>query len=254
MLNKVINKYHQYNMKRYISGYLDQNKSLNILIDDIKSTSDSTGVSISDYIILYEYIKKNKPKFVLECGTGMSTVIIAEAMKNFVLPQSPQAKFVSMESKKEWYNHQISISPEQFNDFVEIVYSPIDTWNYSFVKGTVYKDVPDYPYEFVFVDGPSQGPIEQVGAGVTMCNMDFVRVVENSDSPITGIIDNRKHTILAYTNIFGPQKVSLFSNYAFGLVQNVSKTDMILGDKTKMIKRVFPYLVKYNKKSIFKYI
>ena len=251
MLNKAINKYHQYNMKRYISGYLDQNKSLNILINDIKSTSDSTGVSISDYIILYEYIKKNKPKFVLECGTGMSTVIIAEAMKNFVLPQSPQAKFVSMESKKEWYNHQISIFPEQFNDFVEIVYSPIDTWNYSFVKGTVYKDVPDYPYEFVFVDGPSQG-IEDVGG--TMCNMDFVRVVEKTNKSITGIIDNRKHTVLAYTNIFGIQKVNYFSHWSLGFVQNVSKEDMILNDKTSMIKDVFPHLVQYNNKSFLKII
>ena len=250
----IMNKYYQNKKNRFVRNYLNHNKELEELLDEASSTSDSVGVSISDYIVLYEYIRRNKPKFVLECGTGRSTFIMALAFEKFVLSDFPEAKLVSMEDKKEWYDHQVSTFPERFKDFVELRYSPIDSWSYSFVIGTVYKEVPDYPYEFVFVDGPSQGPIEQVGAGVTMCNMDFVRVVANSDSPITGIIDNRKHTILAYTNIFGPQKVSLFSNYAFGLVQNVSKTDMILGDKTKMIKRVFPYLVKYNKKSIFKYI
>ena len=254
MLKKIKKLYNKHKINHYVINYLNQNTKLKNLIDEISAISDSTGTSLSDYVILYEYIRRNKPKFVLECGTGISTYIMAQAMKDFVLPHSPDAKLVSMDDQEEWFNHQVSIFPERFKDFVELRYSPIDSWSYSFVIGTVYKDVPDYPYEFVFVDGPSQGPIEQVGAGVTMCNMDFVRVVANSDSPITGIIDNRKHTILAYTNIFGPQKVSLFSNYAFGLVQNVSKTDMILGDKTKMIKRVFPYLVKYNKKSIFKYI
>jgi len=84
--------------------------------------------------------------------------------------------------------------------------------------------------------------------------MDFVRVVEKTNKSITGIIDNRKHTVLAYTNIFGIQKVNYFSHESLGFVQNVSKEDMILNDKTSMIKGVFPHLVQYNNKSFLKII
>ena len=37
--------------------------------------SPSTGCSYSDYLLLYKYIREKKPKHVLECGTGVSTVV-----------------------------------------------------------------------------------------------------------------------------------------------------------------------------------
>ena len=37
------------------------------------------------------------------------------------------------------------------------------------LRGTIYKDIPKYPYDLVFVDGPNQGN-NKTGR---MCNMDF---------------------------------------------------------------------------------
>ena len=151
--------------------------------------------------------------------------------------QGNDMKLVSMEHNKKWADHAVSILPERFKSFVEICHSPMDTYCYSFVRGTIYKEVPDHPYEFVFVDGPSQG-LEGTG---TMCNMDFIRVVEKSQTPVSAIIDNRKHTVLAYSLIFGTDKVRLYSNWSgLGVVNKVTCNDMVLRDK-QLVKK---YLLK----------
>ena len=107
-------------------------------------------------------------------------------------------------------------------------------YSYSFVRGTVYEEVPQYPYEFVFVDGPPQG-VE----GVVMCDMDLVRVVAGSETPVSAFIDNRKHTVLACSLIFGPDKVSFYSELSLGVVSSVTRHDMVLGDKERMRRTVF---------------
>ena len=39
-----------------------------------------TGASYSDYLTLYEQVKSFKPKEILECGTGITTVVLAQAL------------------------------------------------------------------------------------------------------------------------------------------------------------------------------
>ena len=52
----------------------------NALQDYLKATK-STGCGVSDYCALYYEIRKKKPIEVLECGTGVSTLVIAHALK-----------------------------------------------------------------------------------------------------------------------------------------------------------------------------
>ncbi len=83
------------------------------------------------------------------------------------------------------------------------------------IHGTVYRDVPDYPYELIFNDSLSQDfDNEHV-----MCNMQIIKIVEKSDIPVTA---------LACSLIFGPQKDTYFKNWSLGLVNHVSRHDMIL--------------------------
>ncbi len=237
----------------HVERYLEHNQELNDLINNFSNKSNSTGVSKSDYVVLYEYVKKNKPKYILECGTGVSTFVLALALEKYVLNDFPKAKIISMESEKKWYEHQISILPKEFDRFVEITHSQIDVWQYSFIQGTVYKKIPNYPYEFVFVDGPNQA-ITNNNKRIQTCNMDFIKLVINSDSPVSAIIDNRKHTMLAYTNIFGQDKTTFFPNNAFGLIRDVSNKDLLLNDKSTMLNNIFSKIVNKNINSILDHI
>jgi predicted O-methyltransferase YrrM len=51
----------------------------NALQDYLKNTK-STGCGYIDYACLYETVRRRKPVEVLECGTGVSTLIIAHAL------------------------------------------------------------------------------------------------------------------------------------------------------------------------------
>ena len=92
-------------------------EGLKSAIDYSNNKSDSSGVSYSDYYNLYSYVKQIKPQYVLECGTGKSTIVIAQAMlenrqENPSDIRLNNMKLISMEDKKEWYEQskkQISI-------------------------------------------------------------------------------------------------------------------------------------------------
>jgi|SRR3990172_7923343 len=227
----------------YTKDYISKNKNLREIIEYANGCSKSSGVSLSDYVALYQTVRRNKPKFVLECGTGKTTMIIAQAMIDNC-EESPcnELKLISMEHNKEWYDHAVSLIPEKFNGFLEIHYSPMDTYGYSFIRGTVYKETPDYPYEFVFVDGPSQG----FEGEATMCNMALAKVVEMSEKPVTALIDNRKHTVLAYTMIFGVDKVKYYLDWSLGFVNGVTCHDMLLHDKNVMKRTIFKSAVQLD--------
>ncbi len=209
-----------------VEEYFKNNPSLKELMIEMSKISHSTGVSDLDYIVLYDFVKKKRPQYILECGTGISTFIIAQSIKDNLITSEKGCKLVSMESEKHYYDHQMDIFPKEFNDFVEIIYSPIKLYGYSFIRGTTYQDVPEYPYELVFVDGPNQVMREKG----RMCNMDFVKILENSDNPISCVIDSRVHTVLAYTQIFGERKVKWYPKWNLTIINDVVKDDMILSN------------------------
>lgn len=240
-INRVFIKFSSFFEKhrdRYIRNYLDKNESLRKIIDYCNKTSKSCGISLSDYVVLYEMIRRGRQRFVLECGTGKSTMIIAQAMlDNREKDGIDDIKLVSMDHNKEWQEHAVSIFPETFKSFAQILYSPIQVYGYSFIRGTVYEEVPNYPYELVFVDGPSQEG---------MCNMQFVKVVEKSEIPVSAVTDNRRNTVLAYSLLFGPDKVRYYMPWGLGVVNKVTRDDILFKDPLTMKTTIFDHVVPFR--------
>ena len=96
------------------------------------------------------------------------------------------------------------------------------------------------------MDGPGQG-IDGVLAG----NMDFLRVVLNSKNSVRALLDNRKAAIWAYAVIFGPNKVRFNELFSLGIVDPVSKDDVLIGDLDRM-KREFSNYVTCDGSNLFK--
>lgn len=137
--------------------YLDQEK-FSSLLKEVDGVSNSTGVSSTDYDAIFAFVKKYKPQTILECGTGKSTWIISLAMQELASADANYTpKLISMEHNEKWHAEAVKNFPAERFPFVEINYSPVDVFACGFVRGTVYETVPDYHYDFVYVDGPGQG-------------------------------------------------------------------------------------------------
>lgn len=182
-------------------------------IVELTKKSGVTGCSLVDYVYLHHFIRKTKPQYFLECGTGVSTYVIAEAMNKYCYQfYGGDIKLISMEHDKEWHDKAVESFPG--NEFTEIKLS--ETFNYGilFVTGRGYKEIPSYPYDVVFVDGPD---------GDFAC-IDYLKLLLNSAKPISAIIDGRLLTVLAFQAMLG-KRVTYFGD--FHLVKPTSKLDIL---------------------------
>lgn len=59
---------------------LQRNQELWGVLQEYLQKSKSTGCGYIDYACLYEIVRVMKPVEILECGTGVSTLVIAHAL------------------------------------------------------------------------------------------------------------------------------------------------------------------------------
>jgi len=222
----------------FVAAYIKQN-NLTGLITQANTASTSTGTELYDYVVLHSYVRKHKVKYILECGTGKTTWILADALQKNHLESGVEGKVISMESIAKWYEEAVRIFPEHLKQYAEIILSPATTFLYSFVKGTTYTQVPDHPYDLVFVDGPEL-TITENGNSYETVNMDLVRYVLSTDRPVTAIVDSRLRTCVAYGIVFGKNKVKFLKPWLIGIVENVSRKDLMInidgGPLSQMLK------------------
>jgi len=185
---------------------LEEAGCLDFLVD-LEKKHQSTGCHTTLYYLLWHFIEVNKPQYFLECGTGISTHLIARAMREFCYDKyNGNIKLVSMESSEKWYEEALKHPVE--HDFVDIVLSEIETFNLFQFNCSCYKDVPQMVYDAVFVDGPPQEDT---------ATMDILKVAQWSRNPIAAIIDNRGQTVLALFLMFGKKFFQRYGNvYMFG--------------------------------------
>jgi len=150
------------------------------------------AISMTNYVRLYQVVRRLKPVAVLECGAGLSTTAIALSLKHNDEECGVSGKVVSMEEIPEWFEHTRSLIPQQLEKYVELVLSPVIERECTGQRGTCYRDVPEKKYELVFVDGPRDtSPID----GRKVFNMDFIYVAERN--PLAyGLIDHRLSTVV----------------------------------------------------------
>jgi len=213
---------------QFTARYIRENK-LEHWLQQADASSASTGAELYDYVTLHSYIRTKKPTYVLECGTGKTTWIIADALHKNFTDGGVKGKVISMESIEKWYEEAKRIFPKELDTFVEIHYSPATTYMYSFIKGTAFTKVPDYPYDFVFVDGPEL-TITDDGQSYETVNMDFIRYIKNTDRKVTAVVDSRLRTCVAYGVIFGKQRMKFYKPWMVGVIENVSGKDMLINE------------------------
>lgn len=213
-INRFLNRYAFFRLKSINNGELWS------FLDAYRQKSHFGGTYYYKYLKLYRLMSRYKFKEILECGSGVSTVIIAYALR-----QNGGGRVTSMEQHSgEYFQGLLDIFPGELKSFVEFKTSPCFLDHYGFLRGVRYADVPERLYDFVFIDGPSTA---SPADGEPTFNFDFISVIRR---PLMGkaraLIDNRKSTVWALQQVFGKNNVKYRSTSALGYVKAVDKSDM----------------------------
>ena len=171
-------------------------------LDIYKSKSSTTGTQWITLWMSVKLILKHKPRWILESGTGSSTLVLAAAVaklkKNDHLYDG---RIVSMESVPEWYKLALINLPEKYKNIVEIVLGPKEKYEVAMFRGYVHSNIPEHDYSFVLFDGPAF----QDENGIAFC-ADVFKAMELSSSPIMhGVSDGRASSVMVIQQIFGVQ-------------------------------------------------
>ena len=183
---------------------IESDSELSAILHSMLAKSDSTGCEFGDYYELYRSIRSLKPKCVLECGSGISSGIIAYSLKQLADEFNHTTTFVSMEENPFYHDQVKTIFPDSLRPYVSFVLAEREENKFGSLWGCFYKEVPDYPYDFVFIDGPT----ERKDSRSPKCfNADFIQVVEKTKNPVVGLLDQRVTTYWALKSLMTGAKI-----------------------------------------------
>lgn len=202
---------------------IQRNVNLWVVLKDYLEKTGSTGCSFHDYWVLYTYIRKNRSKEVLECSTGVSTVVIAYAMKENERDGYCAGRVTSMEESQEYYDSARQLLPKQLAKYVDLLCSPKVEAFYYFFRGVKYKDIPRREYDFVYIDGPTTSTPSD---GQKTFDFDFIEVVSRSDKPVSAIVDCRISTCYVLSKVLGRDKIKFDSINSLGFIKGCTKSDL----------------------------
>lgn len=162
--------------------------------------SDTTGTQPITLFLAVKDILKYRPRRILECGTGSSTVVLALAVQKLKSEDpSYDGKVISMESVEEWYRIAQSNLPDKFKNIVTIVHGPREKYEVSMFRGYIHSNKPDEEYDFVFLDGPNF----EDEYGTAFC-ADVIHVAQKKrKGKLRGVIDGRGSSAFVLQTLFG---------------------------------------------------
>jgi hypothetical protein len=176
-------------------------------IADYSKGSNTTGTKFPTLWRAVRLILRERPTLILEAGTGLSTIVLAAAVKQLRERVPGYAgRIVSMESVEHWYDTAKRNLPEKYAEVVELVLGPRMKYEFLFFRGYCHSNIPPLDYNFIFLDGPSY---EDENGG-SFC-ADVFHVVETSSAPvIRGVIDTRVSSVFVLQAVFGSRAVRYY--------------------------------------------
>jgi predicted O-methyltransferase YrrM len=198
----------------------------NVMQEYLRETK-SKGCGYIDYACLYKTIRSEKPAEVLECGTGISTLVIAYALmendEETNPPGSRTGRVTSMEEHEEWFEMSRKLLPNKYAKYVDFKLSRTVEDQYSLFRGVRYEEIPHRAYDFVFVDGPNY--VSLVDGSATF-DFDYIHVLRSAVRPVGCLIDKRLSTVFALQQLLGTDKVKYSAVPGLGYVKPCTKDDL----------------------------
>ena len=213
----------------YAARQIRRQKTLWHELQQYLQKTESTGCSFGDYWVLYCTIRRLKPMEVLECGPGVSTLVIAQALMDNEKETGRLGRVTSMEEHEGWFSLAKNILPEAYRHVVELCLSGVCEDSFSLFRGVRYANVPERPYDFVFVDGPKYvSPLD----GHRTFDFDFLHVLLRVEGPVAALIDKRVSTCFVLQQLLG-RAFTYNPVLHLGIVKPVTKE--VLGNVESML-------------------
>ena len=198
--SKALRQYRKYRAKLF----LRQTPELWSELHHYLQRTESTGCGYVDYAELYRLIRKNKPTEILECGTGVSTLVIAHALMENEANTGVRGRVTSMEEHARWLQMSRNLLPIRYAPYVDFVLSETTEDRYSLFRGMRYASLPEREYDFVFVDGPSY---VSPGDGGATFDFDLLHVLRGSRKLVSALVDKRVSTVFVLQQLLGTRKL-----------------------------------------------
>jgi hypothetical protein len=188
-----------------------------------QAMSDVTGMSWSDYLMLYREVRQYKPKEVLELGPGVSTVVLAHALIDNAAEGAALGRITSMEEDLGWHRKAMECFPAELGHVAEFVHSPKVDGYYKIFRGVQYASIPERPYDYVLSDGPERRSLVN---GDKLFDLDVIQVVRRSDRPVRAVVDDHYLTFYVLQKVFGPELARYSPTRRLMLVGPVTRKDV----------------------------
>lgn len=164
-------------------------------VSEFRERSHSLGFNkgykhYAKYMIFYWKIRRLRPRYVLECGSGCTTMVALAALK-----KNGAGTLVSLD-ESDYYGGVVRKIAKDMNLESNLEHHIVSTIDdvYKGVNGTRYTTVPEYGYDLIFIDGPQ-----------SKFNVDLDAFPILEKEPVPVIIDCRRATVEALRN-FWPKK------------------------------------------------
>lgn len=193
--------YCKYKLNKLVPGVIN-------IIEDYQKKTKSTGTKFPTLYRAVKLIIEKKPKYILESGTGTSTLVLAEAVLK-IQKTNPNysCEIISMESIEEWYDMANNLLPKKYHHIVKIILGKRKLFEYQMFRGYCHSNIPAKDYDLVFLDGPNYDD----NYGSSTC-MDALKVRLRSEKNIIHcIVDTRVSTVFMMQKIFRKSDITYYS-------------------------------------------
>jgi predicted O-methyltransferase YrrM len=154
------------------------------------ATTDFTGSGNTDYLMLYRYIVERKPDYVLELGSGISTLFIACAME-----EVGKGHLVTVDHIAHYSEEAGRTMPAELAKRVDFVVSQSVGEVYGGVSAVRYREIPTHPYDMIYVDGPPT-----LVGNTYFPSTDALHIIQAGKHPADVLIDLRLATVHRYSD------------------------------------------------------
>tara|TARA_Y100001936_G_scaffold178947_1_gene175780 strand:- start:27515 stop:28291 length:777 start_codon:yes stop_codon:yes gene_type:complete len=201
-----IRKWNEYSCKITLKH---KHPQLYEIINVMLAKSQSTGAEFSDYLHLYNFINRTNPKHILECGSGVTTAVIAYSIEiNHQNDKSYQGHLVTMEEDPFYYEQIKSIFPDNLNKHVTFIHSERVETSYDGHLGSSYSKIPPAPYDFMFIDGPTDRKYFADLNYPKCFNADIINLISSGNETIEAFLDQRIHTLTALKKLLPHNRIT----------------------------------------------
>lgn len=183
---------------------LAKRSNLYAIVEEFKVRAHALGFNkgykhYAKYYTLYSFIRKHKPQYVLECGSGVTTMVMLQALK-----ENGAGTLISMDESDFYGGTVKKIAKEMFPDAsFEMHIVPSVRGVYAGMQGTLYENLPDHPYGLVFVDGPETPDIDLDAFFVLEKNPQTSIIIDVRYATIAALKQKYPQTYLRYLTNLG---------------------------------------------------